>query len=187
MNTEITGSEIREASSNNWYIIYTKPGFEKKVAAHLAKRKVTTYCPVHSSVTIFGTAKRFPSYPLFPSYVFAKIDKSSVNSISQTTGVINMVYWQNRLAIVRDEEVRIIENLLLNYSDIHIEKIKVNADQPPLVEHGTLLVREEGMVKVCNDGEKAVLPSLGYVVLAKGKRTSSCRHRVFSKSAGLMN
>ncbi|MGH2648734.1 MAG: UpxY family transcription antiterminator, partial [Ginsengibacter sp.] len=75
--------------SQNWYAVYTKPQWEKKVASILKRKKFKSYCPLIAKP---GTRKNVLQ-PLFPSYVFVQANAEEISSIKQVQGVINFVYW----------------------------------------------------------------------------------------------
>ncbi len=61
----------------NWYIIYTKPKREKKVASTLRKKKIENFLPLNIKANhLFKESKNSGRTTYFQSYVFAKVTES---------------------------------------------------------------------------------------------------------------
>jgi len=73
----------------NWYALYTKPRWEKKVADLLSKRKIVNYCPLNKVQKQWSDRKKIVLEPLFRSYVFVRISESRQPEIRQIDGVVN--------------------------------------------------------------------------------------------------
>ncbi len=54
----------------NWYVIYTKPQSEKKVATLLTKKKIENFIPLVSAEALRSWRHKLVYRPLFKSYVF---------------------------------------------------------------------------------------------------------------------
>ena len=58
-----------------WYVIYTKPKNEKKVAERLQQIEIEVFCPLVTVVKQWSDRKKKIQIPLFNSYVFVFIDR----------------------------------------------------------------------------------------------------------------
>ena len=54
----------------NWYVLYTKPKWEKKVAEQLQAMGIDCYCPLVMKERQWSDRKKKVEMPLFNSYVF---------------------------------------------------------------------------------------------------------------------
>jgi transcription antitermination factor NusG len=52
----------------NWYLLYTRPGREKKVTALLTKRKVINFPALNHKETEAAKGRKMTYVPLFTSY-----------------------------------------------------------------------------------------------------------------------
>ena len=95
--------------NKKWYAVYTRPRWEKKVSDILTRRKIENYCPLNKVVRQWSDRKKVLHEPLFTSYVFVRISEPELNSLKQTVGVINLVYWLGKPAVIRDPEVEMIK------------------------------------------------------------------------------
>ena len=56
-----------------WFVLYTRPGCERKVAELLEKKHVEVYCPLSKTNKQWSDRKKPALQPLFSSYVFVFI------------------------------------------------------------------------------------------------------------------
>ncbi|HMJ47328.1 MAG TPA: transcription termination/antitermination NusG family protein, partial [Ferruginibacter sp.] len=56
--------------NKKWYVVYTRPRWEKKVAATLDERGVENYCPLNRVNRQWSDRKKVVLEPLFKGYVF---------------------------------------------------------------------------------------------------------------------
>ena len=100
----------------NWYVVYTKPKWEKKVAEQLTKSGIECYCPLIIQERQWSDRKKKVEVPLFNSYVFVRLAENDRNSVFQSSGVVRYLFWLGKPAIVREEEINVIKKWL-NTSD----------------------------------------------------------------------
>jgi transcription antitermination factor NusG len=155
------------AVSNKWYAVHTRPRWEKKVADVLARKKIENYCPVNKVQRQWSDRKKIVLEPLFTSYVFVNIDESQQLAVRATEGVINFVYWLNKPAIIRNEEIDIIKRFLREHDNIQLEKVPVKINDTVQVISGALMDQKGQVVAVKNKMIKIILPSLGYMMCAE--------------------
>src|SRR4030095_10825822 len=111
--------------SFNWYVLYTKPRWEKKVSGLLTKKQVENYCPLNRVLRQWSDRKKIVFEPLFKSYVFVRIPDNRLTEIRLTVGVINFVYWLGKPAIVRDNEIIMIRRFMNDHTNVQLERIHV--------------------------------------------------------------
>src|SRR5215510_5987210 len=116
--------------NKKWFAVYTKPRCEKRVTEILTRKKVENYCPINKVLRQWSDRPKLVNEPLFPYFVFVKITENELSSIKQIDGVVNFVYWLGKPAIIRDSEIESIRQFLDEHSNIRLEKIQVNANEP---------------------------------------------------------
>jgi len=153
----------------NWYVLYTKPKWEKKVAEKLTQIGIVCYCPLISQVKQWSDRKKKVEVPLFNSYVFVQMADSDRNSVFQIAGVVRYLFWLGKPAIVRDEEINIIKTSLQsdNIADISVTSIQVG-DKIKL-ESGAFSNQSAIVKEVSKNYYVLVLESLGCVLKIKYK------------------
>lgn len=153
----------------NWYVVYTKPKWEKKVADKLNQVGIECYCPLITQVKQWSDRKKKIEVPLFNSYVFVRLNDSERNSAFQVSGVVRYLFWLGKPAIVKDQEIEIIKKSLTapNLSEISVSTIQVG-DKIKL-ESGAFTNQNAIVKEVSNNYYILVLETLGCVLKIKYK------------------
>ncbi|MEG1227579.1 MAG: UpxY family transcription antiterminator [Flavobacterium sp.] len=153
----------------NWYVVYTKPKWEKKVAEKLTQIGIECYCPIITQVKQWSDRKKKVEVPLFNSYVFVQLKDSDRNSVFQIAGVVRYLFWLGKPAIVRDEEIKSIKESLKasNIAEVSVTSIQVG-DRIKL-ESGAFSNQNAIVQEVSNTHYILVLESLGCVLKIKYK------------------
>ena len=94
-----------------WYAVYTRPRWEKKVAAVLTEKNIINYCPLNKVEHQWRDRKKIVLEPLFTSYVFIRVSAKEHVEVLQTDGVLHYVNWLGKPAVIRDHEIEIIKDL----------------------------------------------------------------------------
>ena len=153
----------------NWYVVYTKPKWEKKVADKLSQLGIECYCPLITQVKQWSDRKKKIEVPLFNSYVFIQIADSDRNSVFQVSGVVRYLFWLGKPAIVKDQEIEVIKSSLKapNISDVSVSMIQVG-DKIKL-ESGAFSNQNAIVQEISNNYYILVLETLGCVLKIKYK------------------
>jgi transcription antitermination factor NusG len=151
----------------NWYVVYTKPKWEKKVAEKLQQIGIECYCPLVTQVKQWSDRKKKVEVPLFNSYVFVQLSEKDRNSVFQIAGIVRYLFWLGKPAIVRDEEIDIIKKNLKasNVSEISVTPMQVG-DRIKL-DSGAFSNQDAIVQEVSNTHYILVLESLGCVLKIK--------------------
>lgn len=153
----------------NWYVVYTKPKWEKKVAEQLINKGIACYCPLVTQVRQWSDRKKKVEVPLFNSYVFVQLPEAQRNMVFQSVGVVRYLFWLGKPAIVRDEEIDTIQKWLdpAQANDVSLHSFQVgDAIQ---LESGPFSSQKAIVQEVTNTHYLLVLESLGCVLKMKIK------------------
>jgi transcription antitermination factor NusG len=153
-------------TEKNWYAVYTKSHYEKKVAELLNKKSIETYCPLNRVHKQWKDRKKIILVPLFTSYVFVNINTTEQLEVVKTNGILNFVYWLNKPAVIRNEEINAMKSFLGDYKNIQLEKIPLKINDRVRVIGGPLMEQEGLVLSIKNKSVKIALPSLGYMMFA---------------------
>jgi transcription antitermination factor NusG len=156
----------------NWYVIYTRPQFEKKVAALLTRKKIENFIPLVCSDVQNSRRNKTVHKPLFKSYVFVHVSEQEASSLAQTDGVINLLYWLGKPAIINGAEINAIRDFVTDYQNINLEKLSVNSNVIEKSIFRSSYEIEGNVLAVKNKTIKINLPSLGYAMIANLKEDS---------------
>jgi transcription antitermination factor NusG len=152
--------------NGNWYAVYTKPRWEKKVNELLLKAGVEAYCPLNKVRKKWSDRIKWVEEPLFKSYVFVKIAEEEQTAVRMVNGIVNFVYWLGRPAIIKDKEIEIIRKFLNEYTEVRAEPLNLRIDAKIKINRGVLMDKEAKVVEVMNKKVRVVIESIGYALFA---------------------
>ena len=153
----------------NWYVVYTKPKWEKKVAERLNEIGVVTYCPLITKVSQWSDRKKIVSVPLFNSYIFVQSEEKNRNKIFAVTGAIRYLFWLGKPAVVKDSEIETIQNWLAAPSDYHVSVDKWKKGDKVVLESGPFITQSAVIQEVKPNHYILILESLGCVLRVEKK------------------
>ena len=148
----------------NWYVVYTKPKWEKKVATQLREKGIESYCPLITKVTQWSDRKKRVEVPLFNSYVFLQLDETDRNLAFLSSGVVRYLFWLGKPAIVKDDEIQTIKNWLEESNSENISVEPYRAGSKIKVVSGPFTNQEAIIQEVNNKEYVLFLESLGCVL-----------------------
>jgi transcription antitermination factor NusG len=150
----------------NWYAIYTKPRWEKKVNGILQEKGLESYCPLNMVERKWSDRLKTVEEPLFKSYVFVRINLEEQSRVRMTNGVVNFVYWQGKPAIIKDKEIEIIRKFLHEYKDVIAEPLDLKPDSRVRIRQGIFMEKEAKIKKVEGNRVQVIIESIGYSLIA---------------------
>ena len=131
---------------SNWYAIYTKPRFEKKVHLVLSKNGYDTYLPLITTIKQWSDRKKKVQLPLISSYVFINTDETYLKTVLPFDGVVRVLKYLGKPAIIRDYEVENLKILLEDTDSINfIDDINLKKGDSVVVEKGVFT----GLIAEC--------------------------------------
>jgi transcription antitermination factor NusG len=95
-----------------WYVLYTKPRQEKKVADSLNSIGIDAYCPLVSQMKQWSDRKKKVQVPLINSYVFVNIGEHQREDVFKVSGIVRYLFWLGKPAVVRAIEIEALQKSL---------------------------------------------------------------------------
>ena len=92
--------------------VYTKSRHEQIVVNELSKKDIESFCPMFKERRQWSDRKKWVHFPLFRSYVFARIHLKENIFVLQTIGVNKIVKFQNKISIIPDQVINDIKNIV---------------------------------------------------------------------------
>ncbi|MFV8270541.1 UpxY family transcription antiterminator [Flavobacterium sp. GT2N3] len=153
----------------NWYVVYTKPKWEKKVAEQLRNSGIECYCPLITQVRQWSDRKKKVEVPLFNSYVFVQLPDAERNAVFQSVGVVRYLFWLGKPAVVRDEEISIIKKWMNPSDGNEVSVLSFKVGDAIQLDSGPFSTQKAIVQEVTNTHYVLVLESLGCVLKIKIK------------------
>ncbi len=146
-----------------WYVLYTQPRQEKKVAEGLQKIGVESFCPLVTVMKQWSDRKKKVQLPLINSYVFVNIEENNRDVVFVVPGIVRYLFWLGKPAVVRAIEIEVLRDSLEGViASFEIEAIK--KDSQITITTGPFK-GAEGIVKHLNKNSmQLLLTDLGFLV-----------------------
>lgn len=141
-----------------WHVLYVKSHWEKKVNESLESASLETFLPLIKTVRQWSDRKKTLIKPLFPSYVFVKINsRLELHKAMSVEGACTFLRFGNEYALITEKEIKQIKILLGE----DITDIEVNPKLPEIgeirkIKYGALCGLESEVLKVGN-GKKIIV------------------------------
>ncbi len=153
----------------NWYVVYTKPKWEKKVAERLNAIGIVAYCPMISKVSQWSDRKKTVSVPLFHSYIFVWIDATKRNQVFEVAGAIRYLFWLGKPAVVKDSEIATIQDWLSAPNTFEVAVDEWKKGDKIILESGPFMSQSAVIQEVKQNQYILILESLGCVLKVNKK------------------
>ena len=127
----------------NWFVLYTTPRAEKRVKERLDMDGVESYLPLHRCPRVWSDRVKLVDIPLFNSYIFVKCKAYELFSLLRMSGVVRIVFYDDKPAILRQSEIDAIKRFLEEAK----EKVLCTGDEVEILT-GCLKRRSGTIVKI---------------------------------------
>lgn len=124
-----------------WKVVYVSSRQEKKVALRLEKEGIQSFLPLYKKLSQWSDRRKWVEVPLFNGYLFVRPTLLNRDKVMQSHGVVAFVRHNNGDAIVQDEEIEIMKNVMT--SGYTLETINTPED----FEVGERVTVSEGPLK----------------------------------------
>ncbi|MBX2924901.1 MAG: UpxY family transcription antiterminator [Chitinophagaceae bacterium] len=152
--------------ARNWHAVYTKPRWEKKIFARLEEKGIIAYCPLNKVRKKWSDRYKIINEPLFKSYVFVQVSGDEMKKVRMIPGVVNFVYWNNKPAVIPEQEISTIRKFLNDYEYVTAEPIRLIPNQRIKIMSGVLMNEEGIVVRSEKNKVQVILESLGFKLTA---------------------
>jgi transcription termination/antitermination protein NusG len=116
--------------TTGWYAIWTRSRHEQVVRQQLERKHVEAFLPTMPRWSRWKDRKKKIDWPLFPGYCFARFDAADPLPILTCTGVVSIVSFEGKPAVIPDFEVDSVR--LLVGSDMQY-------DPCPMIHEGMMV------------------------------------------------
>lgn len=156
----------------NWYAVYTKPRWEKKIDSIFSKQGIISYCPVNKVRRKWSDRFKVIEEPLFKSYVFVHIPEKDMTRVRMVSGVINFVYWNGKPALIKDEEINQVKRFLNEYHEVEVVPLDIKPQSKVVITKGVMMNKEAEVVQVRSKIVEVVIECMGYKLTAQIDRSN---------------
>ncbi len=162
---------MKKLNTLSWFVVYTKPRWEKKVYKLLIENSIDAYCPINKIRKKWSDRYKIVEEPLFKSFVFVHIDASELTNVRMIDGVLNFVYWNKKPAIVKDFEIDNIKKFLGEYEHVEIVPIEIQPNDTVRIASGAFMDMEGKVMQQLGQFVEVEIKSLGFKLIAKVEKS----------------
>jgi transcription antitermination factor NusG len=149
------------ATSVNWYVIYTRPKFEKSICSDIEfmnkeGRRYESYLPVRQVIRRWSDRMKKIEEPLFNCYVFVQTESKYRSELLQIPGVVRFISSEGRPTSIPSEEIERIRRIESGPGDIEHEPYYVTGDRV-MVTNGVFAGMEGMLIKKVNNGPRFLI------------------------------
>jgi transcription antitermination factor NusG len=165
--TEAKRSYAMTENNEQWYALYTKPRWEKKVAKLLDEQGIENYCPINKVTRQWSDRKKVVLEPVFKGYVFVKISEANKWEVKKVNGVLNYVYWLGKPATIREDEIQTIRKFLNEFTDVEVTDLTLKVNSTVRIKTGVLMNYQGVLVELIGNKARVKIESMGLQLSAQ--------------------
>ncbi len=159
--TEGQRSFVLDTENTYWYVVYTVPRWEKKVAELLHHAGVKHYCPLNKVAKQWSDRKKTVFEPLFKGYVFVQVAEADKWALLDVVGIVNYVHWLGKPAKVRDSEIDTIRRFLNEFENVEVTENNMPVNSKVNIKQGVLMNYRGIVLQVQGSKAKVQIDSMG--------------------------
>ncbi|WP_186758757.1 UpxY family transcription antiterminator [Echinicola salinicaeni] len=125
-------------SERNWFVMYTAPRAEKKVAKRLEENNIEVYLPIIEEVRQWSDRKKKVQRPLFNGYIFVKIEHNRLWEALQVQGAVKFVNFSGTHARVREDEIEAIKRIVNTGVAVEVDSSEIQEGEKVKILGGPL-------------------------------------------------
>ena len=149
-----------------WFVVYTRPQQELKVASQLSAMGITNYCPTITLIKQYSDRKKKVTKPLLSSYVMVELEQKDRNKVFVCSGIVRYLFFLGKPAVVPASQIILMQDHLNGvYNDFKVTTLSVG-DSHTITE-GPFSGVTGKVVETNNTKVKLELASLGMRITFK--------------------
>ena len=109
-----------------WFVVYTRPQQELKVAEQLSAMGITNYCPTITLIKQYSDRKKKVTKPLLSSYVMVELVEKERQKVFACNGIVRYLFFLGKPAVVPAPQINLMQDHLNGvYSDFKVTTLSV--------------------------------------------------------------
>jgi len=143
-----------------WFVVYTRPQQELKVASQLSAMGITNYCPSITLIKQYSDRKKKVTRPLLSSYVMVQLEEKERNKVFACNGIVRYLFFLGKPAVVPGPQINLMQDHLNGiYNDFKVTTLSVGDSHT--ITQGPFSGVTGKVVETDNTKVKLELASLG--------------------------
>ena len=149
-----------------WFVVYTRPQQELKVAKQLDAMGITNYCPTITLLKQYSDRKKKVYKPLLSSYILVRLEDNQRGKVFSCSGILRYLFFLGKPVVVPAFEIDLMQDHLNGvYNDIKVTTFSVGESHT--ITEGPFSGLSGSVVQTDNRKVKLELASLGMSITLK--------------------
>jgi len=158
---------MNQNQEQNWRVLYVNSRAEKKVAERLTGKGFEVFCPLRTTIRQWSDRKKKVRVPYFASYVFVRYEEKDRLSVVETPGVVGLVYYLHRPAVIREKEMQEVMQFFEDHSTSRIDCTAFEPGDRLQIDRGVLREKEGIVIRQTKYKVILYIEELGMSVTAE--------------------
>ena len=153
-------------SSYNWFALYTRSRYEKKLHEEFVMRGVESYLPLKVEKRKWSDRVKVIEEPLLKGYLFVKVSNREYFDVLNSSGAVCYIAFEGKAASIPDKQIQDLKHFVNSYNDnIFVTRERISKGDQVKVSSG-LLKGIHGEVVEIRGKKRIVLrfTSMGYCI-----------------------
>lgn len=151
-----------------WFVIYTRPRWEKKVNSLLQQQDIITYCPLRKVKNQWADRVKEVELPLFSCYIFVYINSKEELTVRSVYGVINFVCFMQKPASIGDAVIDGIRRCLAAFPQAEVINIRqLETGDRVRIKEGLMSHKEGQIMKLQGKNVLLIIDHLNCALITK--------------------
>ena len=109
-----------------WFVVYTRPQQELKVASQLSAMGITNYCPTITLVKQYSDRKKKVTRPLLSSYVMVQLEEKERDKVFACNGIVRYLFFLGKPEVVPANQINLMKDHLNGvYNDFKVTTLSL--------------------------------------------------------------
>jgi len=122
----LRGFYLKKSMEKKWFVVYTRPQQELKVASQLSAMGITNYCPTITLVKQYSDRKKKVIKPLLSSYVMVELEENERQKVFACSGIVRYLFFLGKPAVVPANQINLMQDHLNGvYNDFKVNTLSV--------------------------------------------------------------
>lgn len=127
-------------STYNWYALYTRSRFEKKLNQDLSLRGIESYLPLKTEKKQWSDRVKVIEEPLLRGYLFVKVSNREYFDVVNNPGAVCYVAFEGKAASIPQKQIEDLKQFVDHYND----RLNVTREN---ISKGNLVKVKDGLLK----------------------------------------
>ena len=150
----------------NWYALYTRPRWEKKVYNELNISGFEAYLPLVKKIKQWSDRKKIIEEPLIKSYVFVKTSEKEYYDILNVDGAVRYIFFEGKAASIPEWQIDLLQKTIENNLSFRLTNEKLKPGEKINIKGGPLKGCKGEIIKIKGKNKLVIrIENIGYNLL----------------------